>query len=125
MNHMKKLQNNFTTTEQSKRLLELGVPAWTADCFHPTNLQQIPIKDATPTIITYKLDTHEIVWDKVFGFPCWSVGRLMEIYCLCADEVYSIEFVGQIHTRPMNKILDLFEYVKLDFSKLYEDEITE
>ena len=28
-----KLQNNFTTTEQSKRLLELGVPAWTADCF--------------------------------------------------------------------------------------------
>lgn len=28
---MKKLQNNFTTPEQSKRLLELGVPEWTAD----------------------------------------------------------------------------------------------
>ena len=38
---MKKLQCNFTTPEQSKRLLELGVPADSADCFHPTNLQKI------------------------------------------------------------------------------------
>lgn len=30
---MSKLQNNFTTPEQSKRLLELGVPADSADCF--------------------------------------------------------------------------------------------
>ena len=30
---MKKLQNNFTTPEQSKRLLELGVPADSADCY--------------------------------------------------------------------------------------------
>ena len=29
---MVKLQNNFTTPEQSKRLLELGVPADSADC---------------------------------------------------------------------------------------------
>ena len=28
-----KLQNNFTTPEQSKRLLELGVPADSADCY--------------------------------------------------------------------------------------------
>ena len=30
---MKQLQNNFTTPEQSKRLLELGVPANSADCY--------------------------------------------------------------------------------------------
>lgn len=30
---MKKLQNNFTTPEQSKRLLELDVPADSADCY--------------------------------------------------------------------------------------------
>jgi hypothetical protein len=30
---MKKLQNNFTTPEQSKRLLELGVPADSADLY--------------------------------------------------------------------------------------------
>lgn len=29
---MKKLESNFTTQEQSKQLLELGVPEWTADC---------------------------------------------------------------------------------------------
>lgn len=28
----KDLQSTFTTPEQSKRLLELGVPEWTADC---------------------------------------------------------------------------------------------
>ena len=30
---MKQLQNNFTTPEQSKRLLELDVPADSADCY--------------------------------------------------------------------------------------------
>ena len=29
---MKNLQNNFTTQEQSKMLLELGVPADSSDC---------------------------------------------------------------------------------------------
>lgn len=28
---MKQLQNDFTTPEQSKRLLELGVPRWSAN----------------------------------------------------------------------------------------------
>lgn len=31
---MKKLQNNYTTPEQSKRLLELGLPADSADCYY-------------------------------------------------------------------------------------------
>ena len=31
---IKKLQNNFTTLEQSKRLLELGVPADSADMYY-------------------------------------------------------------------------------------------
>lgn len=31
---MSKLQNNFTTSEQSKRLLELGIPTNSADCYY-------------------------------------------------------------------------------------------
>ena len=31
---IKKLQNGFTTPEQSKRLLELGVPVDSADCYY-------------------------------------------------------------------------------------------
>ena len=101
---MKKLQNNFTTPEQSKRLLELGVPEWAADCYYKES---------------GKIEVKNTALDELYP-SCWSVGRLIEIYCLCADERYSIEFIGQIHTIPMNKILDLFEYVKLDFSKLEE-----
>ena len=33
---MKTLQNNFTTPEQSKRMLELGVPADSADMVYMT-----------------------------------------------------------------------------------------
>ena len=40
---MKKLQSNFTTSEQSKRLLELGVPADSADCYNTTkHIGKIP-----------------------------------------------------------------------------------
>ena len=35
-----KLQNNFTTIEQSKKLLELGVPEWTADMFYDVNSEK-------------------------------------------------------------------------------------
>ena len=104
MKTMKKLQSNFTTPEQSKRLLELGVPAWTANCYY-TEYGKIEIKN-TALDILYP--------------PCWSVGRLIEIYCLLVDERYSVEFIGQIHTNPMDKILSMLEYVKLDFSKLEE-----
>ena len=107
---MKKLQCNFTTPEQSKRLLELGVPADSADCYFRLDLY------------SYKTEMCFTKEDSLLHHytPCWSVGRLIEIYCLCVDERYSIEFIGQIHTRPMNKILDLFESVKFDFLKLEE-----
>ena len=119
---MKNLQNNFTTPEQSKRLLELGVPEWTADCFHPTDLQQNLIEDATPTIITYKLDTHEIVWYEVYGFPCWSVGRLMAIFAICFDPdfIHFDTYADGINF--LQQIMDKFEMYaeNMDFSKLEE-----
>ena len=70
-----KLQSNFTTKEQSKRLLELGVQEWTADCF-------------------YKLDLYSFKTEMCFTkedsllhhyTPCWSVGRLIEIYHICVS----------------------------------------
>ena len=70
---MKKLQCNFTTPEQSKRLLELGVPEWTADCYY-TEFGKIEIKNTA-------LDTL---------YPsCWSVGRLIEIYHICVSRGFS------------------------------------
>lgn len=64
---MKKLQNNFTTPEQSKRLLELGIPAWTADCYYKES---------------GKIEVKNTALDELFP-SCWSVGRLIEIMKIC------------------------------------------
>ena len=79
---MKQLQNNFTTPEQSKRLLELGVPKDSADCY----LLRTHTKG--DTFIVEVL--HDELYSKKDKFtnmleylPCWSVGRLIEIICNC------------------------------------------
>ena len=119
---MKKLERNFTHPEQSKRLLELGVPAWTADCFYQTDLRHNLKEDATPTIITYQLDTDEIEWDKVYALPCWSVGRLIEVYCLATGIEYIKIGVSEISIiELMIKMIEIAVKVKtFDFSKLEE-----
>ena len=74
---MKKLQNNFTTPEQSKRLLELGLPADSADCYHNRIAEK-------PFILSMPYSYSN--WDDKDNppLPCWSVGRLMEIMKICA-----------------------------------------
>lgn len=84
---MKKLQNNFTTPEQSKRLLELGVPAWTADLYFYEE-GCISNDDEPSGVIPYDEVYQDYRKEGVFSdyaeFPCWSVGRLMEIIDECA-----------------------------------------
>lgn len=73
-----KLQNNFTTPEQSKRLLELGLPADSADCYCLTTvIGQIQI--VLPESARSGKDFKQF-------FPCWSVGRLIEIGLLCREQ---------------------------------------
>lgn len=68
---MKPLQNNFTTPEQSKRLLELGLPADSADCYYrdfaSSRVRLIP--NVREMDDKFGIDTN-------FLIPCWSVGRL-------------------------------------------------
>ena len=70
---MKNLQNNFTTQEQSKRLLESGVPADSADMYYSQTCGTIVIVDE-------QIDKKKFY--KVI-LPIWSVGRLMEICKIC------------------------------------------
>ena len=42
---MKTLQNNFTTPEQSKKLLELGVPIDSADMFWAASDEKYPFSE--------------------------------------------------------------------------------
>ena len=85
---MKKLQNNFTIPEQSKRLLELGVPANSADCYwYEYDLKRKNREYRCPHVRnnhTYRFAD----FFRCFGFgyiPCWSVGRLREIFCICSS----------------------------------------
>lgn len=72
---MKQLQNNFTTLEQSKRLLELGVPADSADMYYKhTMLAPYLFSNGVPFSVYSKVE--DII-------PCWSVGRLFEIFDMC------------------------------------------
>ena len=119
---MKKLQNNFTIPEQSRRLLELGLPADSADCYYYSKLRQTELLiDGVNfnVYIDYMCTKHQA---EVKDFlPCWSVGRLIEIYCILSGHkgfvMYSIE---DLIEEIIYKINALKEQGILDFSKLEE-----
>lgn len=82
---MDKLRNNYTTPEQSKRLLELGVPAWTADCLLQNESMEASIYSNYTQQIRQPHIDHDSLFDGEKYLPCWSVARLMEIYTICSD----------------------------------------
>ena len=108
---MKTLKNNFTTPEQSKRLLEIGVPADSADCYydHYKNLE----------VRTYsKLEN--TFFDTYTRFtPCWTVGRLIEILDICKIEDVRITLLMPSETiNYIDYLIEILSCKWLDFSKL-------
>ena len=120
---MKTLQNNFTTPEQSKRLLELGVPADSADCYYTQEEIEgnmywfnLHIKREYQPHTSLHAST---MWGEIL--PCWSVGRLIEIFEICTP--YKIEqfvFTGTYIEQICKAFLFAKEMKSLDFSKLEE-----
>lgn len=111
---MKTLQEHFTTLEQARDLLELGVPVGSADCYR---LQLSANKYTEPLYLTLPLD-HRMTLNAI---PCWSVGRLIEIVSICSvylniDE--PIEFY-KFDIPMLNIMYDLMNR-QMDFSKLEE-----
>lgn len=113
---MKTLQNNFTTPEQSKRLLELGVPADSADCYIDEWRRVHFIPQETQHTLYRKLARRTIYAIT----PCWSVGRLMEIIAECyqVDMPFRYFVRGGMMESLINTFIDLRE--EIDFSKLEE-----
>ena len=65
---------NFTSIEQSKRLVELGLNPESADAFW-NNFDES--KDKRPIIcLNYKYTPRKDVWG---GIPCWSIGALLDV----------------------------------------------
>ena len=117
---MKRLQSNFTTVEQSKRMLELGVPEWTADLRYRICKANDSIL-GNPYLTKGKKYTGSHFNSSL---PCWSVGRLIEIYLLCAElkkpqMIFIKEYVLMMD-RIINELCYMAESERLDFSKLEE-----
>lgn len=123
---MKQLQNNFTTHEQSKRLLELGIPADSADCVFELKRNGTRfIMSKTPDIIPI---TMRLSWRGNNRIPCWSVGRLIEIITICCnhysgnnDIIFNQDAVNHGIIECLVAYLAIEKKdVSVDFSKLEE-----
>ena len=126
---MSKLQNDFTTIEQSKRLLELRVPIDSANLFY--SKFECETFENKPTLC-YDKKYSEIVpygYEKDY-LPCWSVGRLIEILEIILDTPWSDkELLGKQGTllervvsdfEDVVKYKEIFKDNRIDFSKLKE-----
>lgn len=106
---MKTLQNDLTTIEQSKRLLELGVPKNSANHYYGKDGKLHYIDGTIP---------YSLLWETGCK-PCWSVGRLIEIYVIArgVDTSYLQIERGEDTVKYLVRLYK--EKVKdLDFSKL-------
>lgn len=129
-----KPQNNFTTIEQSKKLLELGVPEWTADMFYDVNSEKkyrswkvcpeiIPLNTTYRKYIAYGENFD--VFKHEYFYPCWSVGRLIEIMNICSiHNIVSIYRTDRDVTQIdiiLETIINRINGNSIDFSKLEEE----
>lgn len=106
---MKQLQNDYTTPEQSKRLLELGVPAWTANIMFDINRRRYELIETEDESLA---ETQRTLIYNGGAIPHWSVGRLMEIFEICRGWFP--------YTYNLDTMIKDFERASkyLDFSKL-------
>jgi hypothetical protein len=119
---MKRLKCNFTNPEQSKRLLELGVPAWTADLYF---YEEVCISDndepsgVIPYGEAYEDNSKETMFSSYVELPCWSVGRLIEIFTECSN-YNALSMTCATHKTHIEQLIELYEVHidNIDFKKL-------
>lgn len=111
---MKKFNNDFTTPEQSMRLLELGLQPNSANLYYSKferetfGLPKLCYDKRYCDIVPYGYEEYYL--------PCWSVGRLMEIWKICRRIPWDY-----MTKRPLiDELVDDFELFYLDFSELEE-----
>lgn len=114
---IKKLQNNYTTPEQSKRLLELGVPVDSSDCiFTRFSRDEKWKRRFIEDIVSIQLSCNQD-----FYLPCWSVGRLIEIRDICAKYyITHDDFKGNYIENIIMSFYAIHATNGFDFSKLEE-----
>lgn len=119
---MKTLRNNFTTPEQSRRLLAAGLPIESADMYYLH-------ADADPRIVTERAMESMVESPDYPTFPCWSVGRLVEIDLTCAKYPEGVQpqvtltYTEEGSPQLAEGLVYYFEsgQCKYDYSKLNND----
>lgn len=109
------MNSNFTTSEQSKKLLELGLPADSADCYYSSTFHNIIVLN----------DVNKKEFFRAIP-PVWSVGRLIEIAILCTQHYTGSDVIqfqrNSIEYGLIECLIALLQISKddgdLDFSKL-------
>jgi hypothetical protein len=101
---MKQLQKDTTTPEQSKRLLELGVPSDSANCY----LTRFGIDEDWEVKVLNNIKYSELeISNQNYCLPCWSAARLIDIYEICTCCLFE----------RMNPKLSVLEDVLLQISE--------
>lgn len=128
----KQLQKNYTNPEQSKRLLELGLPVRSADCFSRPDGTEIGIyQPRTHCRIDEFIAYANKRYGRTYYIPVWSLGRLIEIMSVCGDIIgqrkLDLTRVSQYYNDSVNVIELAVEDIEklvnsdgIDFSKLKE-----
>ena len=129
---MSNMKNNFTTFEQSKKLIELGVPVDSADCVGyivdksidicseyfqkgETRITAINPRHTYTQVTTLKCG--EVWLDE--PFPCWSVGRLIDIINNSTKLGYLVLYSSDILIERLIKVIENHsKFNEIDFSKL-------
>ena len=112
------MDKNFTTIEQSKKLLELGITANSADCYWEQCSDSL-IGDWEYKCFVGKSSS---IKNNLFSFrngytvPCWSLGNLIKIYISCIGSIFldSSRFVEK--ESLVDIIISIFE------QKIQEDQ---
>ena len=115
-------KSNYTTPEQSKKVLELGLPANSADCYNVIDSDVYNKDDLRVRQNDYEI-SYSFFNNKHYN-PCWSVGQIIEIYAIAMDSDF-IEFDTYANSPcVLTELLEKFESSidLLDFTRLYNYE---
>ena len=105
----KDLQSNFTTPEQSLKLLEMGFSASTADCFRESekhNDGKITYREAKE-INEYEQFMNDVRYEHAAVIPTWSVGRLIELINNYSRTMPILCYQIAYNTRHKNSLMEI------------------
>ena len=130
MKKLIKFQKQFTTAEQSEKLVDYGLPINSADCRIDLESSYVSVLRNTTFIEEYSDDV-ELAKMHLIDFPkcapCWSLGRLIEILKTCVTNKEELdEIFDEIEYGPneLKSVVQIFyEYREvIDLTKLEEHE---